>query len=174
MRYLSIFTLLVSAASLASASTISINCSQNVYVGQSGSGQSSTCGGFIVPMGSSIIGVVYNYGIDFTFNALQPGVAAITAALDGNGAADASGLAVTTANRPLLGQVVVGAADWAAFAAGASIGTSYVGASSAVTSATFDTNVVFTYEVDSAVPEPSTLALVGGVLVLAGIRKFRS
>ena len=39
--------------------------------------------------------------------------------------------------------------------------------------------VNFTYEVQdnvvqSGVPEPSTLALVGGVLVLAGSRKFKS
>ncbi len=32
----------------------------------------------------------------------------------------------------------------------------------------------YTYEVPNPIPEPSTLALVGGVLVLAGIRKYRS
>ena len=34
--------------------------------------------------------------------------------------------------------------------------------------------VSYTYEaIPTGIPEPSTLALVGGVLVLAGIRKFR-
>ena len=40
--------------------------------------------------------------------------------------------------------------------------------------ASYTISGVYTYEVQGGVPEPSTLALVGGVLVLAGIRKFRS
>ena len=174
MRYLSIFTLLVSAASLASANTISIGCSTNIYNGQNGSGQSSVCAGFSVPGGFNLTGVTYDYAIDFQFNLLQPGTRSILADLNGPGGADAMGILVNTANRPLVGTVVVAPADWAAFLAGASIGTSYVGASTSVTGATFDTQVNFTYETQSGVPEPSTLALVGGVLVLAGIRKFRS
>ena len=54
MRYISIFSLLISAASLASASTLSTTCTQNVYMTQSGSGQNVVCGGFTAPIGSAI------------------------------------------------------------------------------------------------------------------------
>ena len=68
-------------------------------------------------------------------------------------------------------------ADFGLFSSGASFATSYVGASTAITGATFNAMVNFTYEVQDqgpGVPEPSTLVMVGGVLVLAGIRKFKS
>ena len=35
-------------------------------------------------------------------------------------------------------------------------------------------NFTYAVNVQSGVPEPSTLALAGGVLVLAAIRKFKS
>ena len=110
---------------------------------------------------------------------LDPGTNTIIAAFDGPGANDATGLLVTSANRPLTNLVNVASADFGLFSSGASFATSYVGASTAITGATFNAMVNFTYEVQdnvvqSGVPEPSTLALVGGVLVLAGIRKFKS
>ena len=53
------------------------------------------------------------------------------------------------------------------------ITTSSIGAS-VPDSAQYSVFATYTYEVQGGgVPEPSTLALVGGVLVLAGIRKFR-
>ena len=176
MRYFSLFSLLVSAASLASASTISTTCSQNVYSTQSGSGQNVVCGGFTAPAGSTITAITWGYGVDFQFNPLDPGANTIIAAFDGPGANDATGLLVTSANRPLTNLVNVALADFGLFSGGATFATSYVGASTAVTGATFNAMVNFTYEVNaqSGVPEPSTLALVGGVLVLAGIRKFKS
>ena len=110
---------------------------------------------------------------------LDLGINTIIAAFDGPGSNDATGLLVTSANRPLTNLVNVALADFGLFSSGASFATSYVGASTAITGATFNAMVNFTYEVQdnvvqSGVPEPSTLALVGGVLVLAGIRKFKS
>ena len=110
---------------------------------------------------------------------LDLGINTIIAAFDGPGSNDATGPLVTSANRPLTNLVNVALADFGLFSSGASFATSYVGASTAITGATFNAMVNFTYEVQdnvvqSGVPEPSTLALVGGVLVLAGIRKFKS
>ena len=177
MRYISIFSLLISAASLASASTLSTTCTQNVYMTQSGSGQNVVCGGFTAPVGSTITAITWGYGVDFQYNPLDPGPYTILAAFDGPGANDATGLSVTSANRPLTNLVNVALADFGLFSGGATFATSYVGASTAITGATFNAMVNFTYEVQDqgpGVPEPSTLVMVGGVLVLAGIRKFKS
>ena len=178
MRYLSIFTLLAASASLASASIITMGCSQVVNTGQTVSpGGNMVCGGFTVPGGSTLFSIVYNYAIDFSFNPLTApgGTASVNATINAPGAYDVAVNFNNTA-RPNVGSVTVNVADWAAFLAGATLGTAHVG-TVGVTSSTFDALVTFTYEVNppqGGVPEPSTLALVGGVLVLAGIRKFRS
>ena len=62
MRFLSIVSLLVSAAALASASTLSTTCTQNVYMTQSGSGQNVVCGGFTAPIGSAITDIKWGFG----------------------------------------------------------------------------------------------------------------
>ena len=117
MRFLSIVSLLVSAAALASASTLSTTCTQNVYMTQSGSGQNVVCGGFTAPVGSAITDIKWGYGVDFQYNPLDPGINTIIAAFDGPGSNDATGLLVTSANRPLTNLVNVALADLACSAA---------------------------------------------------------
>ena len=177
MRYLSIFTLLVASSSLASAAVISFSCSPVTNLGQSSPnpGGAVNCSGFSAPGGSSVIAISYQYGIDFSFDTFVAPTANITATINAPGANDVSVKFINTA-RPNTGTVNVAAVDFAAFIAGASLVTGHVG-SAGVINSQFSARVNFTYEVDQTggqIPEPSTLALVGGVLVLAGIRKFRS
>ena len=177
MRYAVFFTLFVSTTSVAHASVISIPCTENVYSGQSNSGQSSACGAFAAPVGTEITALSYRFSIDFQFNEQNGGSVSLTAALNGNGAADVSGVMLNPLNRPVVGNVIVAPADWAAFLSGGSIATSYVGASSAVTGATFSATVNFTYEIipiQGDVPESSTLLLTGGTLIFAMLVKRRA
>ena len=92
MRYAVFFALFVSTTSVAHASVISVPCTENVYSGQSNSGQSSACGAFAAPVGTEITALSYRYSIDFQFNEQNGGSVSLTAALNGNGAADVSGV----------------------------------------------------------------------------------
>lgn len=183
MRYFFTFALVTLGLTLggtfATASTIPVSCSLNVYTGQSNSGQFVVCGAFAVPANSGITDIRYDFGIDFQRATLNQGTASITAALNANGSADLFGIVVLANDRPFAGTVIVDPTDWTAFLTGGSIATSYVGASVAVTGATFDAVVYFTFEptqtllIEGGVPEPSSLALVGGALAIVYRRKLR-
>ena len=165
MRYLSIFTLLAASASFASASVISINCSPTIVnTGQTVTpGGTSTCAGFPVPAGSSIIAINYQYAIDFSFDSLVASSASINATINAPGAND---VAITFNNgaRPNQGTVNVALADFAGFISGASFFTGHTG-SVGVTGSTFSVLVNFTYEVDQptgGVPELWAMNASGG------------
>ena len=183
MRYLSIFALLVSASSLASASTLAFSCvpNNNNAVTNSalvlGGATSVTCDGFSAPAGSLITNISFNFLATFQ-DSVDNGNHQLT--FSGNSAYGGFGPGTTTSH-PSVGFMVASGGGAQAIA---NTGGNWI--FNVATSNTLNVNVlpdnasytisgVYTYEVqDGQVPEPSTLALVGGVLVLAGIRKFRS
>lgn len=182
MRYLSIFALLVSASSLASASTLAFSCvpNNNNAVTNSalvmGGATSVTCDGFSAPAGSLITNISFNFLATFQ-DSVENGNHQLT--FSGNSAYGGFGPG-TTNSHPSVGFMVAsgGSAQAIANTGGnwifnvATSNTSNV--SVLPDNASYTISGVYTYEVQGGVPEPSTLALVGGVLVLAGIRKFRS
>lgn len=178
MRSLSIFALLAASASLASATTVAFQCSpveqQAIASGVNLGSSQVTCGGFSAPSGFDITNISYSFdgsfqdaqvngnhqltftvvnalfgSLDFTTGS-HPSISLATGALGSTLDASAQTFTVTVANT--------------------------VGGNNLPNSASYAVYGTYTYEAQqqSGVPEPSTLALVGGVLVLAGIRKFRS
>lgn len=193
MRSLSIFTLLVASASFASASIITNTCSATPNTGGAGligSYGSSTnlntvsysCSSFTAPVGQQIIAVSllgradYSFG-DATVNSFTMNISGYSLAGFANFSSSASsgpGGGDSSINTPgstaFTGSLPIN--NPTAFAAFTATGTgSAVGGFG---SSNGRLQVQYTYEViPSGVPEPSTLAFVGSVLVLAGIRKFR-
>ena len=179
MRYLSIFTLLVASASLASANLITIACGPQV----------SSINGGIVTVGPLVATCAAQSFAGFTISAVSLGFAG--AFSDGNPANSSivtyngtSSLGnfgpistpadVLSANTGFISGLNPGASSGGLI--NVSVTTTSTGASTP-DSAQFSVFATYTYETtvtQPGVPEPTTLALVGGVLLLAGIRKFRS
>ena len=185
MRYFSIFALLAASVSLASANTISIACipGDNPAIVSSiiqgaGGNTSANCGGF-APAGFVITNLSLSFigaFSDSSFDGLTKGVTyqIISSPLGASAP-------MTTSTGQYIGSVTALNVLSAAQANLASIANFNVGVNTTITaglatpaSGLYTVNANYTYEVQGGVPEPSTLALVGGVLVLAGIRKFRS
>ena len=182
MRYLSLFTLLVSAAS---AATINFSCapSNNNAVSNgalvTGGSTTTTCEAFTAPAGSVITNVQVNFFATFQ-DSVDNGNHQLT--YSGSGAFGSFAAANTTID-PNVGFVSTfgNTAQNVASTGGTWTFTTLVSNTVAGNvlpfASSYTVSGVYTYEVQDtggAVPEPSTLALVGGVLVLAGIRKFRS
>ncbi len=139
-----------------------------------------SCAGFTAPSGSLITNVSFNFLGTFSdsdnsngthqliFNGTTPwgsfGPLATTSGVDVGSTGTQTGL---TPGAPGVNSI-------AAFLV--TVTTSGADGLVLPESGQYTVRAVYTYEAEqqSGVPEPSTLALVGGVLVLAGIRKFRS
>ena len=182
MRYLSIFTLLVASSSLASASIISGTCTPGgLYGGGTGTityaCNGATVGaGFQIIAGSLTLGVNYLNGGAVGTNTFQvsipvPGFSPnplVGASSGGSGSTPVTFVTSTLNAVP--------------FADGVSLTNFTVTGTGSTTSgsvAAGSGTLSYSYTVEAVpnngqIPEPTTLALVGGVLVLAGIRKFRS
>ena len=182
MRYLSIFALLVSAASLASASTLAFSCvpnNNNAVTNAllvNGGATSVTCDGFSAPAGSLITNVSFNFLGTFQ-DSVENGNQQLT--FSGTSAYGSFGPASTNAHPNVGFMVASGGGPQAIASTGGNwifnVSTSNTSNANVLPdNASYSISGVYTYEVQGGVPEPSTLALVGGVLVLAGIRKFRS
>jgi len=195
MRSISIFTLLVASASFASATVVTFNCqaldtqavSPGVPSTLTGGGTTQvTCSGngpgnsFAAP---NALNQITNFTLSLlgTFQDGDPNNG--THQLSFAGASSQGGFAATNTSAG----TGFGGLDIPNFVNSNTIGdrpqflftvtTANVGAN-LPNSASYSVTGTYTYELiptnDPAIPEPSTLALVGGVLVLAGIRKFRS
>ncbi len=188
MRYLSIFTLLVASSSLASATIITGFCAPTpgsgivgTYNGGTGTvsyscnGSGAVAAGFQVIAGSLTLQTDYQFG-SAGLNTCQVSIPVagytanpLVAFTSATGSSSGSSTAVTsTLNGTPLGSGV----SVAAFVV---TGTGSVTSGSVASGAGL---LSYSYTVEAVqntggVPEPSTLALVGGVLVLAGLRKFR-
>ena len=189
MRYLSIFTLLVASSSLASAAFITGFCTPTpgsgpvgTFAGGTGTvsyacgGSGAVAAGFQVIAGSLTLQTDYQFGSGglntFQVSIPVPGYTAnpLVAVTSATGSSSGASTAVTsTLNGTPLGS-------------GVSVAAFVVTGTGSMTSGSVATGsglLSYSYTVEAVqntggVPEPSTLALVGGVLVLAGIRKFRS
>ena len=181
MRYLSIFTLLVSAAS---AGTIPFTCAPNnnnaVTNGAPVTAGSTnvTCTGFTPPAGQFIINVRLNGFATFQ-DSVDNGNHQLTYSATG---AFGSFAAANTGPDPnvsfvsAFGNTAQNLASIANWVVTVSVSNTVAG-NALPDNSSYTISGVYTYEVqnnDPGIPEPSTLVLVGGVLVLAGIRKFRS
>ena len=182
MRFSSLFTLLVSAASLASASTIEFTCtpSNNNSIANGALVTAGTttvsCGGFMAPSGSAITNVSFNF-LGTYQDSVDNGNHQLTFA--GSSAFGGFGPVDTTIS-PTIGFAVASGGSAQLLASTPSwlftVTTSNTNGGNVLPyNASYTISGTYTYEVQdqSGVPEPSTLALVGGVLVLAGIRKFK-
>ena len=182
MRYLSIFTLLVASSSLASAATITIGCGPQVSSINGGvitASTSTTCAAFAGFAGFNTTNISLSFA-----GAFSDGNPANTSQITFNGSSTLGNFGpLVTATDPLSGNtgfvqnlnptVTPVAQGFGAFLV--TVATTSTG-NSIPDSAQYSVFATYTYETQQTggVPEPSTLALVGGVLVLAGLRKFRS
>jgi len=188
MRFLSIFALAVASCTLASATTVSFSCqpldqpailppSNVINAGST----TVTCSGS-GPAGAFTGGagdILTNINLSFigTFQDGDPTNG--THQLSFAGSSSQGGFAATnTSSGPGFGGLELlnfvdfnpNVASIASFIF--TLNTASIG-QSIPNSASYSVYGTYTYEVAPGIPEPSTLALVGGVLVLAGIRKFR-
>ena len=185
MRSLSIFTLLAASCSLASATVISSTCVPNIGIGNIGlyAGGAGTvtynCAGVAPGANFQIISAVLTGTADYlqgssNMNTFQVSFA-VPAGFSVNPiVASATGMTSSGTVVPFLSSLTtVPLASFAAFNV-ISTGTTPMGS---VAAGSGVLSIAYTVEAISntgGVPEPSTLALVGGVLVLAGLRKSRS
>ena len=192
MRYLSIFTLLVASSSLASAAFITGTCTATpsafgtTTVGTYGGGTgtvtyncagtgSAVLAGFQIIAGSLTLQADYSFGVANQQNTFSVSIPVagntpnpLVASATGFGNSSSQTLGVSTLNGVPLGS-------------GVNVGPFTFTGTGSTTGGVANGNaqLSYSYTVEAVpnpggVPEPSTLALVGGVLVLAGIRKFRS
>ena len=181
MRYLSIFTLLVASSSFASAAIITIAC---------GPQQSSINAGVVTPgalaancaaqnFGGGTVITNFSLGFSGAFSDGNPNnssqVSDSYTSTVGNGGPINTGIDNLSSNTGFIQNLnaqTPGTPGFGAFTV--NVTTTSIGVS-VPDSAQFSVFATYTYEVQQTggVPEPSTLALVGGVLALAGIRKFR-
>jgi len=183
LRSLSIFTLLVASASFASATVVNFNCQLDapaitLGVLNGGGATSVTCGAFTAPALNEITNFTLRFNGSFQDGDDQTnktvGYAVTTSNAFGsipNVNFMGTDVGVYTSNT-FVNQVGLQLASIAQFQVNVTTTTGNL----IPNSASYSVRGTYTYEVisDNTIPEPSTLALVGGVLVLAGIRKFRS
>jgi len=189
LRSISIFTLLVASASFASATVVNFTCqnldTQAVTPGfpstlTNGGSTTVNCGAVTAPNAlNQITNFTLSFGGSFQDGDPSNGIHQISF----TGSSSAGGFATTNTSAGSS----IGSLDISNFINSNAIGnraafiftttTANVGAN-LPNSASYSVFGTYTYELiptnDPAIPEPSTLALVGGVLILAGIRKFRS
>ena len=179
MRYLSIFTLLVSAAS---ASTINFSCApsnNNAVAGAAlvnGGSTTTTCDAFAAPAGSVITNVLINFFSTFQ-DSVNNGNHQLTysgSGAFGSFAAANTGIDPNVSFVSTSGNTAQNVASTGGTWLFTTLVSNTVGTNVLPQASSYTVSGTYTYEVQGGVPEPSTLALVGGVLVLAGIRKFRS
>ena len=182
MRYLSIFTLLVASSSLASASIISGFCTQSpgFYGGGAGTNVYSCNGvapgvGFQIIAGSLTLTVDYSGGGSAGTNTFQvsipvPGFSPNPlVGVSSGGTSSPPQIPVTSTLNAVPFANGTSLANFSVTGTGSTTGSVAAGSGT----------LAYSYTVEAVqqggqVPEPTTLALVGGVLVLAGLRKFRS
>ena len=178
MRYFSIFALLAASASFASANMITIACGpqmSTINFSTITSPLASTCAAQNFGGGTNITNVSLAFA-----GAFSDGNPNNSSQITFSGSSILGNFGpITTATDNLSGNTgyVIGLNSTANATPGfgafnVNITTTSTGAS-VPDSAQYSVFATYTYEVQGGVPEPSTLALVGGVLVLAGIRKFR-
>ena len=181
MRYLSIFTLLVSAAS---ASTINFSCApsnNNAVAGAAlvtGGSTTTTCDAFAAPAGSVITNVLINFFATFQ-DSVSNGNHQLTysgSGAFGSFAAANTGIDPNVSFVSTSGNTAQNVASTGGTWLFTTLVSNTVGTNVLPDNSSYTVSGTYTYEVQApgGIPEPSTLALVGGVLVLAGIRKFRS
>ncbi len=180
MRYFSVFALLAASASFASANVITIACGpqmSTINFSTITSPLASTCAAQNFGGGSIITNISLGFAgafsdgnpnnasqISFSGSSILGNFGPLTTGIDN--------LSSNTGFVQNLNPTVNATPGFGAF--NVNITTTSIGAS-VPDSAQYSVFATYTYEVQTpGVPEPSTLALVGGVLVLAGIRKFRS
>lgn len=189
MRSLSIFTLLVSSAFTASAAFVDFSCApinNNAVLNSAlvtGGATQVTCfaGGLNAAPGQQITNVTLNFLGTFQ-DSVSNGLHQLTfsgSSVHGNfgplntNAAGSVGFTDTPGVIIIAGPV----ASLASFVVNVTTSNTN-GANVLPDNASYTISGQYTTEAiptqGGDVPEPSTLALVGGVLVLAGIRKFRS
>ncbi|MBY0503729.1 MAG: PEP-CTERM sorting domain-containing protein [Bryobacteraceae bacterium] len=185
MRSLSIFVLFAVSCSLASASIITQTCTPTNQDSVAGgiivnAGTTTvSCAGFSAPIGSSITNISFNFLGTFSDSDGNNGLHQITFSgttpygTFGPFNTGSNGDVGSTGSQTGL-SAAANIANTGAFNVSVTASNT-VNTNALPESAQYTVRAVYTYEVNqSGVPEPSTLALVGGVLVLAGLRKFRS
>ena len=179
MRYFSIFALLAASASFASANMITIACGPQVSTinfSTITSPLTSTCAAQNFGGGTTITNISLGFAGAFSDgnpnNSSQ--VSFSGSSILGNFGPINTGIDTLSSNTGFIQNLNSTPNATPGFGAfNVSVSTTSIGAS-VPDSAQYSVFATYTYEVQGGVPEPSTLALVGGVLVLAGIRKFRS
>ena len=182
MRYLSIFTLLVASSSLASASFLNFTCvpgNNNAVANAAlvtGGSTTTTCDAFAAPAGSVITNVLINFFATFQ-DSVNNGNHQLTysgSGAFGSFAAANTGIDPNVSFVSTSGNTAQNVASTGGTWLFTTLVSNTVGTNVLPQASSYTVSGTYTYEVQGGVPEPSTLALVGGVLVLAGIRKFRS
>lgn len=184
MRSLSIFALLAASCSLASAAIITTSCTPDVGSGVVGTYAGGTgtvtysCQGNAPAAGFQITAAVLNGQADYQFGSSGANIFQVSFAVPAGFSvnpivASASGGVSSGAIVPFLSNLTT--VPLPSFAAFTVVGTGSTPMGSVATGSGV-LSVSYTVEAipNGQVPEPTTLALVGGVLVLAGLRKFRS